>query len=211
MKLRRLLLGTQPFEFQEPPIARFLFADPRASWLWLAARLYLGWQWLEAGVEKLQDPRWMGTGTALQGFWTRAVAVPETGRPLVSYDWYRDFLRFLLEGGHYTWFAKLITLGEIAVGITLILGIFVGISASAGAFMNWNFMMAGTASTNPVMFVLSLLLLLAWKNAGWIGLDRWVLPALGTPWQLGKLFKPPGPPVEHPPRPSPENPRDWGM
>jgi thiosulfate dehydrogenase [quinone] large subunit len=33
------------------------------------------------------------------------------------------------------------------------------------------------------------LLILAWRNAGWIGLDRWVLPALGTPWQPGTLFR----------------------
>jgi thiosulfate dehydrogenase [quinone] large subunit len=26
---------------------------------------------------------------------------------------------------------------------------------------------------------------LAWKTAGWWGLDRWVLPRLGTPWGGG--------------------------
>jgi thiosulfate dehydrogenase [quinone] large subunit len=29
---------------------------------------------------------------------------------------------------------------------------------------------------------------LAWRNAGWIGLDRALLPALGTPWQPGRIF-----------------------
>ena len=28
----------------------------------------------------------------------------------------------------------------------------------------------------------ALLLILAWKVAGWWGLDRFLLPALGTPW-----------------------------
>jgi thiosulfate dehydrogenase [quinone] large subunit len=55
--------------------------------------------------------------------------------------------------------------------------------------MNWNFMMAGTASTNPLLFLLSILLILAWKTAGWIGLDRWLLPALGTPWRPGGFFR----------------------
>jgi len=32
------------------------------------------------------------------------------------------------------------------------------------------------------------LLLMAWKNAGWWGLDRFVLPALGTPWHGGPVF-----------------------
>lgn len=49
--------------------------------------------------------------------------------------------------------------------------------------MNFNFMLAGTASTNPVMFFLAILLMLAWKTAGYYGLDRWLLTRLGTPWQ----------------------------
>jgi hypothetical protein len=50
-------------------------------------------------------------------------------------------------------------------------------------------MLAGSASINPVVFVIALLILFGWKTAGWIGLDRWLLPALGTPWQPGRLFE----------------------
>jgi thiosulfate dehydrogenase (quinone) large subunit len=69
------------------------------------------------------------------------------------------------------------------VGIALIIGAFVGLAAVAGAFMNLNFMLAGSASTNPVLLLLGFLLVLAWKTAGYIGLDRWLLPILGTPWR----------------------------
>lgn len=31
---------------------------------------------------------------------------------------------------------------------------------------------------------------LAWRNAGWIGLERWLLPIIGTPWQPGHVFRP---------------------
>ena len=31
--------------------------------------------------------------------------------------------------------------------------------------------------------LLSILLILAWKNAGYLGLDRFLLPLLGTPWK----------------------------
>jgi thiosulfate dehydrogenase [quinone] large subunit len=55
--------------------------------------------------------------------------------------------------------------------------------ALAGTFMNLNFMLAGSASTNPVLLLLGFLLVLAWKTAGYIGLDRWLFPLLGTPWQ----------------------------
>jgi thiosulfate dehydrogenase [quinone] large subunit len=34
----------------------------------------------------------------------------------------------------------------------------------------------------------SVLIILAWRNAGWYGLDRWVLPALGTPWHRGPML-----------------------
>ena len=78
--------------------------------------------------------------------------------------------------------------GELLIGLALIVGAFTGIAAFFGGFMNWNFMMAGSASINPVLFTLSILLILAWKTAGWIGLDRFLLPALGTPWRRGRLF-----------------------
>ena len=40
------------------------------------------------------------------------------------------------------------------------LGMFTGIAAFFGGFLNWHFMMAGSASTNPVMFVLAAFLIL---------------------------------------------------
>ena len=51
--------------------------------------------------------------------------------------------------------------------------------------MNVSFMLAGTLSSNPVMFALTVFLVLGWKVAGWLGLDRWLLPMLGTPWYRG--------------------------
>ena len=49
--------------------------------------------------------------------------------------------------------------------------------------MNMSFLLAGSASTNPVMFTLAIGLMLAWKVAGYYGLDRYLLPLLGTPWR----------------------------
>ena len=40
-------------QIPEPPIARFLFADTRMAWLWLIVRLYVGYEWLTAGLDKL--------------------------------------------------------------------------------------------------------------------------------------------------------------
>lgn len=174
----------------DPPIAQSLFGDVRWSWLWLAARLYIGYTWFSSGLGKINNPAWVSTGAALKGFWAQAIAVPEApAKPPIAFDWYRSFIETLLNNGSYTWFSKLVVAGELLIGTALILGAFTGIAAFFGAFMNWNFMMAGTASINPLMFVITILIILAWKTAGWWGLDRWLLPLLGTPWRPGRIFQ----------------------
>ena len=45
----------------------------------------------------------------------------------------------------YTWFAKVVTFGELTVGILLILGAFTGIAAFTGGFLNVNFIMSACA------------------------------------------------------------------
>jgi thiosulfate dehydrogenase (quinone) large subunit len=168
-----------------PPIARFLFEDTRFSIVWAVVRILLGLAWVDAASHKLSSPAWMETGEALKGFWANAVKVPETGRPPISFDWYRAFLQGLLDSGAYVWFAKLIAVGELLIGVALILGAFVGIAAFFGAVMNWNFIMAGSASTNPLLLIAAIALVLAWKTAGYYGADRYLLPRLGTPWNRG--------------------------
>ncbi|MDQ7842271.1 MAG: DoxX family membrane protein [Armatimonadota bacterium] len=175
--------------YSDPPFARTLFSTTRFAWLWAAVRIWLGWQWIEAARHKVGVEAWTGTGMALKGFWERAIQVPPPpARPPIAFDWYRTFIQYLLDTQSYTWFAKLVAYGELAVGIALIVGAFVGIAAFFGAFMNWNFMMAGTASTNPLLFTAAMLLILSWKVAGHYGLDRVLLPLLGTPWRPGKAF-----------------------
>jgi thiosulfate dehydrogenase [quinone] large subunit len=168
---------------QDPPLVQKLLNDPRAALLWLPIRIWLGWQWLGSGWGKLNNPKWMETGEALKGFWTNAVAIPEAGRPPITFDWYRAFIQGMLDAQAYTWFAKLVTVGEVLIGIGLILGAFTGIAAFFGGFMNWNFMMAGSASSNPLLFVAAVGLILAWKVAGHIGADFFLLRWIGTPWQ----------------------------
>lgn len=168
---------------EDPPIAQFLFSDTRMAIVWLIVRVLVGWSWLSAGLDKLGNPAWVATGDALKGFWTAAVQVPAAGRPPIAYGWYRSFIQSMLNAQAYTWFAKLIVFGELVVGVALIIGAFVGIAAFFGAFMNWNYIMAGSASINGLLVVLAILLVLAWKVAGYYGLDYFLLRWLGTPWR----------------------------
>lgn len=156
---------------EQSSIFQRLFTDRRAALLWLPVRIWLGLQWFDAGSHKITEAAWMNGGVALKGFWTSAVAIPENGRPAIAFDWYRSFLQTLLDMEAYTWFAKLVAVGELMIGIALIVGALVGVAAFFGAFMNWNFMMAGSASTNPLLFVVAIGLLLAWRVSGYIGVD----------------------------------------
>lgn len=175
--------------FEDPPIAKALFGDTRWAWIWLILRLYAGYEWITAGVEKLQSPAWVGgqAGTAMTGFVQGALSKASGAHPAVQ-SWYASFLQGAVLPNVVAW-SYLISIGETLVGIGLVLGIFTGITAFFGSIMNMNYLLAGAVSTNPILFAIETFLVLAWKIAGWWGLDRWILPLLGTPWKPGRIFE----------------------
>jgi thiosulfate dehydrogenase (quinone) large subunit len=205
-----------PTYIEEPAVARWLFSSSYAAWIWLIARLWLGWEWFQAGWGKVfggnitirfwewGDPEYsltgdenigwirgsgdVGVGDAVAGFANRAIESAEGPHPDVAYDWYVTFLEWVRDTAH-PWMGPMVAIGEVVLGVLLILGLFTGIAAALGAVLNFSFVFAGSAGVNPAMILVSFLLILAWRNAGWIGLDRWVLPALGTPWQRGRLLR----------------------
>ena len=176
----------QTVEVEGPAFSRFLFSNTRAGLFWLPVRLFVGFEWLLAGWEKLTSHGWIdGGGASLLGYWKGAVAIPQTGHPSITFEWYRSFLQILIDNHAQTWFAWVIALGETTVGIGILVGALVGIAAFFGATMNMSYMLAGSTSTNPVLFAMTVGLMLAWKVAGYYGLDRYLLPRLGVPWKRG--------------------------
>src|SRR6266566_7369196 len=142
----------------EPPIARFLFADTRMAWFWLIVRLYVGYQWLVAGVEKLfgfnidftSKTFWSGSlndswifgphlGAQLTGFANGAIAKAGGAHPAVQ-DWFAWFLKNVVVPGAGFW-SYMVTFGEVLVGLGLIFGVLTGIAAFFGVFMNMNFLL----------------------------------------------------------------------
>jgi thiosulfate dehydrogenase (quinone) large subunit len=73
------------------------------------------------------------------------------------------------------------------LGVTLILGLLVGPGAFLGGCLLAGFW-SGSGEFPTLQFAAVVVLILAWKTAGWIGLDRWILPLLGLPWRSGALF-----------------------
>ena len=166
------------YVIEESPFSHFFLANTKSALLWLAARIYLGWMWLEAGWGKLSNPAWIGEnqGAAMTGFVERALTKTAGAHPDVQ-GWYAAFLENAVLPYVDVW-SYAIVFGEIAVGIALITGLLTGLAAFFGLFMNLNFMLAGTVSMNPIMFTIAIGLVLSWRVAGYYGLDRYVLPML---------------------------------
>lgn len=168
---------------EENPVSKFLFSNTKMSLFWFVVRVYVGWEWFNAGIGKLLNPAWVGesAGTAISGFVKGALSKTAGAHPDVS-GWYAGFLQNFVLPNDVIW-SYFIVFGEILVGVALILGALTGIAAFFGLFMNLNFLLAGTVSINPALFTLSIGVLMAWKIAGHLGLDRYLLPLFGTPWQ----------------------------
>ena len=173
-------------QFPEPAIARFFMASTGSSALWFVVRMYAGASWALAGWEKITSPTWGTSGKALTGFVTGALAKSTGANPAVQ-GWYAGFLQHILLNATGL-FSFLVTYGEFAVGLGLLFGVLTGIAAGFGVLMNFNYLLAGTVSINPILGMFCLFLCLSWRVCGWVGGDRWVLPQFGMPWHGGRLF-----------------------
>ena len=189
----------------EPRVAEFLFASVKSAPMWLGIRLYLGYEWWNAGHHKWGAAGWtssgevanadgtmraVAAGDSLKGFWSRAVLGPDGSAEgvdfLAKWDVYRGLLSWMMDNEMYRWFNWVIVIGEMAIGVGLILGALTGIAAFFGATLNMTFLLAGTVSSNPILLIITMFIILAWRVAGWIGIDRILLPKLGVPWNPGR-------------------------
>jgi len=150
--------------------ADWFYRSKTASVLWLAARLWLGYGWLNAGYQKLWGSEkavfWNGGGAGVKGFATAGVAGSTAGKGAgASYGWWAAFLHdFVLPNA--SWIAKVVTLSELVIGLLLILGLFTGAAALAGLTLNLVYMFTGSAGVNPAYAIVAVFLILAWRNAG---------------------------------------------
>ncbi len=150
--------------------------------IWLILRFWLGYTWLTAGWGKAfgdRAPAWVGdrAGTAVTGFLKGALAKSTGERPLVS-AWYADFVREVALP-NATAFSYLVAYGELLVGLGLLVGLLTRFAALMGVMMNLAYLFAGTIGPNPQMLVAETALVFAGTAAGYYGLDRYLLPAIG--------------------------------
>jgi thiosulfate dehydrogenase [quinone] large subunit len=81
-----------------------------------------------------------------------------------------------------------LAVGLTLAGIALILGVLTGPAAFVGGCLSIGLWDSAGVQVVALLFAAVVWLVLAWKTAGWIGIDRWLLPLLGMPWRGGVLF-----------------------
>ncbi len=156
----------------------------RRGWMmgvaWAVLRIWVGYQFLSAGLQKLGNAAWTGShaGVALSGFLHFATSpVMTTGahpNVLMPYVW----LSHSIFMGQATTLSYLVTTGECLVGIGLIVGVFTRAAALGGALLNINYLLAGSAGLNTPMLVIELSIVLSGTYAGLVGLDTVLLPVI---------------------------------
>jgi thiosulfate dehydrogenase [quinone] large subunit len=175
--------GSDTVRASEAAWARWLFASKPAAWIWLVVRVWLGYEWLHAAFEKLNTTAarsaWWDSGAAIKSIASSALAaarLPE--HPQLANAWWMSVLHW--ESTNALWLSRLVVISEVVIGVALILGLFTGIAALLGLVLNFSYMFVGAAGVDPAFLLAAILLVLAWRNAGWIGLDGLMLPHLGA-------------------------------
>lgn len=150
---------------------KFFRTNPIWSVVTLIFRLYVGWEFLKAGHEKLA-----AGGFDASGFLKGAAAKTGGAHPSVQAWWGHFLSGFAIPNAGL--FNFLVPYGEFLVGIALILGIFTTFAGVMAMVMNFSYLFSGTVSTNAQLVLLEIFIVSAGFNAAKIGLDFWVIPYL---------------------------------
>ena len=152
----------------------------------LLLRLYLGYAFITAGIEKWQ------TGfdaKAVAGFLKSGLAqthdalLAAKGSTAAAHANVSDTWGWLISHvfmPNAEIFALLVKSGEVLVGIGLILGCFTILAAVFGMMMNFAYLLTGTVSTNPQMALGFLILIMLGSASYEIGLDRFFMKRLSS-------------------------------
>jgi thiosulfate dehydrogenase [quinone] large subunit len=162
-----------------------ILRDRRGGMVWLAARLWVGWTFLNASWGKITGDGWFNSTAAIDGYLKHAASSESTtGAHAPVATWFAALINhvFLPIDGFLSYFVPIC---EFALGIGLIFGALSTLAAFFGGLLVLLFMLSGTLSTgvNPFMLSLQVLLLGAGAAAYVYGVDRYLLPALGALWR----------------------------
>jgi thiosulfate dehydrogenase (quinone) large subunit len=157
---------------------RFYRSTVLTGIIWLVARLLLAYEFIPSGWDKLfgaDSPAWVGAqaGGAVTGFLNRAITLATGDHPAVS-QWYAWAIQNLMLPGA-TAFSYLVAIGEVLIGLALLIGLFTRLTSVLALLMTMSYFYAGTVSTLPYVLPLLFSLILVGAYAGYIGVDGLVL------------------------------------
>ncbi len=158
-----------------------MFSWKNSNWariIWTVLRVYLGYGWLTSGYGKVfgaSSAVWVGSqaGTAITGFLNGALTKTGGAHPDVQ-PWYAWFVNHIALPNAKI-FSYMVSWGELLVGIALIFGFLTTIALFASLFLNFNYLLGGSVSVNPIFIIEAGILLWAGWTAYYWGLDRFIL------------------------------------
>jgi uncharacterized membrane protein YphA (DoxX/SURF4 family) len=135
---------------------------------WLALRLYLGWVWLQFSISKFQSG-WLTSDPI--GMLFTSIAKGSLPVPL---PFYRDIAASLLGLGVSPLISHIMPFLELAVALAFLSGVLVTPAAVGAILLNTNIILSGIGilAFDGRIIVIQLLLIMARRVAGQIGLER---------------------------------------
>lgn len=145
---------------------------------YVAARLFVGWEFLYAGWDKATSNWYHGAGSGeVNGFLTGAVGQSHASAasPFPGVSHWFSWTASNVFIPHSELLSYLVVTAELCVGIGLILGLFLRLSAFFGVTLNALFLLSGSLSAglNPEMLILGMAVMLGVAPAVYaLSLDR---------------------------------------
>jgi uncharacterized membrane protein YphA (DoxX/SURF4 family) len=107
----------------------------------------MAYVYIPAGWSKVTSGKWLfGDGAPIMNLVNGAIAAD--GTP-AWYVWFLQNIVTPLAG----LFATLVALGELAIGLGLLVGLLTGVAAFFASFVNGNFVLAGALGSNPLLVI----------------------------------------------------------
>jgi thiosulfate dehydrogenase [quinone] large subunit len=168
-------------------LLRWPFTNRYAAPIWLALRLYLGWVWLQFGVDKLQAG-WL-TKDAIGPMLKLGV----DGTLPLPVPMYSRVAALLLDLGVTPIISFTMPFVELAVGVAFLSGVLVIPAAIGAILLNLNIILSGIGQIafDGRIIALQVLLIMAWPIAERLGLRStlaqgwaWLRQRVGTPGRL---------------------------
>lgn len=176
------------------------FSKASPNFFLLPLRIFLGYSWLIEGIDKFRDwikdpayvfliPQSVAASSGASIDYGDALKVPHFIQEIVDFGME---VMFYKADGSFTFLAPifqgLMVIGEIIIGILLIVGLFTALASLGSVLMGAMIWASGMAAPDMLWFIIASVALIGGSGSTF-GLDYYVLPYLKTRWKKVKWVK----------------------